>query len=298
VPIDGIVPAAIVSVVAAAAVFCVMFQLGLRAPPREYRSAWRERGPMLRAIFTSLVAVPAIAILSARALGLARSAEIGVVLMAISPGAPIAVRRALGGGAPPTFVAALQVSEAALAVVSMPLTVFLLDEVYAGSAAVAPWKLAREVLAFQLLPVALGVLARLAAGERVSRIERPLSTVGTVLVALLLALVALDEYPVAGEVGARTAAAILLIVVLAIAVGHALGGPAAGTRTAVAVAAGTRNVGFAMLVASINPALREVPAAILAYLFISAVALVPYLAWRRRSAAAAPGASSQKANLA
>jgi BASS family bile acid:Na+ symporter len=299
VPIQGLVPGAIVSLVATAAVFCVMLHLGLGVAARDYRLAWREPGPMLRALFVSLVAVPAIAIACARAFALPRSAEIGLVLMAISPGAPIAVRRALGGGAPASFVAALQLSVSALAVVSMPLTVFLLDHVYAGSAAIEPWRLARQVFVFQLLPVALGAVARILWKDGVQRLERPLSTIGTTLVAVLVVLVALDEYPVAREVGNRTFGAILATVALAVAAGHAMGGPSHGTRTAVAVAGGTRNVGLAMLVATINPGLPEVPATIVAYLFVSALALAPYLAWRRRGvAAAAPaGPAPQNTNL-
>ena len=292
-PIDGIVPAPIVSAVAIAAVSCVMFRLGFTVPLREYRLAWRHPGPMLRAIFASVVAVPAIAIVVARAFELPRAAEIGIVLMAIAPGAPVAVRRALGGGAPPSFVAALQLSISALAVVSMPFTVAALDEVYSGSAAVEPWRLAREVFVFQLLPVMLGAGAQLAWKERLPSIVDSLSVLGTVLVGLLVVLVVLDEYPVAGEVGGRTVAAVLVTVLLAIATGHAMGRGSPGTRTGSAVAAGTRNVGLAMLVASINPGLREVAATLVAYFLISALALAPYLAWRRRVAAMA-----QKASLA
>lgn len=291
--IDGIVPGPVVSAVAIAAVACVMFRLGLAVALHEYRLAWRDPGPLARAIFASVVAVPAIAIVVARALELPRAAEIGIVLMAIAPGAPVAVRRALGGGAPPSFVAALQLSISALAVVSMPFTVAVLDEVYSGSAAVEPWRLAREVFVFQLLPVMLGVGAQLAWKERAHGFLNALSVVGTVLVGLLVVLVVLDEYPVAGEVGGRTVAAILVTVLLAITIGHAMGRGSPGTRTGSAVAAGTRNVGLAMLVASMNPGLREVAATVVAYFFLSALALAPYLAWRRRAAAMA-----QKASLA
>lgn len=67
-------------------------------------------------------------------------------------------------------------------------------------------------------------------------------------------------------------------------VGHLLGGPDPATRTAVAISSAARNPGLALLVATLNAAPPEVTATILAYLIVSALTLIPYVAWRRRGA--------------
>src|SRR4051812_44066391 len=97
-PPGGLVPAPLVSAVAMAAIFAFMFHLAATLDAREYRAAWREPALMAKALFCTLVAVPVVAVVVARAFELPRAAQIGLVLMAIAPGAPIALRRALRAG--------------------------------------------------------------------------------------------------------------------------------------------------------------------------------------------------------
>jgi hypothetical protein len=74
---------------------------------------------------------------------LTRSVQIAIVLMAISLGAPVALRRSLAAGGHRAFAPALQILLALLAVVSMPLSIALLNEVYAGQASIAPGDVAK-----------------------------------------------------------------------------------------------------------------------------------------------------------
>jgi hypothetical protein len=71
---------------------------------------------------------------------------------------------------------------------------------------------------------------------------------------------------------------------MALAIGHALGGPAPDDRTALAVACASRHIGIAVLVAASLPGPRT--AVIIAvYIVASAVVCIPYLRWRRNVAA-------------
>jgi predicted Na+-dependent transporter len=298
-PIAGLIPEWALTLVAVATIFTLMFQLGISVAPGEYRSAWRAPGLMARGLFASLVAVPVVVFVVARAFGLPRAAEIGLVLMAISPGAPVALRRALDAGADRAFGPALQVAVAVLATVSMPLSVAAFDEVYAGSASVAPWHLARQVFLAQLLPLGLGMASRHHFGPRLAPLEPVLERLTAALLMLFVALVLVDVWHTVLGAGGRVMLAAAVASLLCLGTGHLLGGPAPATRTALAVSCAARNAGLAMLVASLNDAPPAVMATLLAYLFVSAVAVTPYVAWRRRSAHAAPGgdAALQKTSL-
>src|SRR6185369_16935938 len=105
----------------------VMFDLGLAIVPGEFRWVVRRPALLLKGLFSVLIAVPVIALVVTRALDLPRLAEVGIVLMAISPGAPVALRRALDAGGHRSFAPALQIAVAILAVVSMPLSIAALD---------------------------------------------------------------------------------------------------------------------------------------------------------------------------
>ena len=107
-----------------------------------------------------LVAVPVLALVLVRAFDLPRGVEIGIVLMAISPGAPVALRRSLGAGGHRAFAPALQILVATLAVVSMPLSIAALNHLYSGHASLDPREVARQVFIAQLLPLGVGIAVR------------------------------------------------------------------------------------------------------------------------------------------
>ena len=160
-----------------------------------------------------LIAVPALAWIVARTLDLPRAAEVGIMLMAISPGAPVALRRSLGAGGDRSFAPALQIAVATLAVVSMPLSIAAFDEYYGGSATVDPRHLARQVFTAQLLPLSLGMLTRRFAAARAAWLEPRLRRLGGLLLILLLVLALIDIWEVVVGAGLRVTLAIVLATV-------------------------------------------------------------------------------------
>jgi len=282
--LGGTVPEALMTVVAAATVFSVMFAIGLGIVPREFRWVLQRSGLVAKSLFSVLIAVPVVALAVARAFDLSRPVEIGIVLMAISPGAPVALRRSIDAGGHHSFAPALQILVAVLAVVSMPLSISLLNEMYAGHATIEPGQLARQVFTAQLLPLGLGILIRYAWPAGAAWLEPRLARLATALLLLLAVLAVIDIWQVVVNAGPRIALAIATVTALALAVGHLLGGPDPATRTAVAISSAIRNPGLALVVATLNAAPPEVIATVLAYLIVSASTLIPYVVWRRRSA--------------
>jgi BASS family bile acid:Na+ symporter len=261
-------------------VFSVMFAIGLSVTPGELRQVWRSPAPMLRGLFAVLIVVPALALAVTRSLELPRAVEIGIVLMAISPGAPVALRRSLASGADAAFAPNLQMSVALLAVVWMPLSIAALDELYAGNASIEPADVLRQVFVAQLLPLGLGTALRQFAAPLAVRIYPVVHRAGTIFLLVAVALVVRQLWEPILAAGWRTIAAIVLLTCAALAAGHALGGPTPRMRTAVAMISAARNAGLALLVATQNAAAPAVTATILAYLAISVVAMTPYALWR------------------
>ena len=283
-PIDGPIPGWILSIVAAATLFTVMFDLGLAIVPGEFRWVLQHPAQLLKGLFCVLIAVPVIALVVTRALDLPRLAEDGIVLMAISPGAPVALRRSLGAGGHRSFAPALQIAVAILAVVSMPLSIAALDEYYGTRAVIAPQHLARQVFFAQLLPLALGMVMTRLFITTASRLAPRLHRLGGVLLIMFLVVVLIDILPVVIGAGWHVAAAIAIVTVLALAIGHLLGGPEPATRTATAITSAARNPGLALLVLTLNASQPAIAATVLAYVVVSALTVIPYAIWRSRAA--------------
>lgn len=279
-----LVPWPVVTLAAVATVFLVMFSLGLASQIGELRWALERPGLVARALVTVLVIVPAVAVVVTRLLGLPRAVQVGLVVMAICPGAPVALRRSLGAGSHHSFATALQLMMATLAIVSMPLSVALLNPLYSAHATISPGEVARQVFIAQLLPLGLGLLARRAAPVLSARAVPAVTKAAALMLAAFGVLLILVIWKAVIGAAPATILAIVIVTVVALAVGHAMGAPAADTRTAVAMASAIRNPGLALLVAAANNAAPEVVATVMACALWSAVTVTPYAVWRVRAA--------------
>jgi BASS family bile acid:Na+ symporter len=285
---NAVVPEWLLSLLAVATLFSVMSSVGLGVRVGDFRIVAQRPALLVRGLVATLAAVPLLAIGIARALGLPRLEEIGLVLMSISPGAPLALRNALGAGGHRGFAPGLQIAVAVLAVASVPLSIAVLDRVYAGSASITPWSVAKQVSVAQLLPLGLGIAVRRVRPPLADSLEPVLARAGNVLLALLVVAAGIEIWGGVLSSGRRFAAAAAATTLGALAIGHALGGPDAATRTAVATTAATRNAGLALLISTLNAAQPAVRAAVLAYVACSLPIILSYLAWRRVHAGRVP----------
>ena len=109
-----------------------------------------------------------------------------------------------------------------------------------------------------------------------------LDRVWKVLIAVLAILAIVGFWGALLNAGPRVAIAACLTTICAIAAGHALGGPDSATRTAVAISSSARNPGLALLVVAVNGAPIGVKITVLSYIVVSALTILPYVAWCRR----------------
>jgi predicted Na+-dependent transporter len=279
----GPIPEWLLSLLAAATVSSVMVSVGLGIPAGELRVARREPGRLLRGLLATIVVVPCFALAVTRAFQLPRWEEIGVVLMAISPGAPMALRNALSAGSHQGFAASLQIAVALVSAFSMPISIVALDRLYAGSASIAPWEVAKQVFFAQLVPLGLGIAVRHAAPGRAVSLARATGGAGNLRLVLRAHAAGIEAWGALTNAGPRLAAAVAITTAGALVAGHLLGGPEATMRTAVATTAAMRNAGLALLVVTLNAGPPPIRATVMAYIASSLPVVLAYLAWRRRS---------------
>jgi Sodium Bile acid symporter family len=96
--VDDIIPLWVVNALAFITVFSVMTSIGTTVTPTDCLQHLRSPSLLIRGLISVLVIVPAIGFATTFAFGLSLPEQVGVVLMAIAPGAPLALRRALASG--------------------------------------------------------------------------------------------------------------------------------------------------------------------------------------------------------
>lgn len=268
----------------AAAVFAVMLSLGLMIGHEQVAAARDRRLVLAVALFAVVVPVPAVAVLLVQLAGLKGVVAAGILLMAISPGAPIALRRAIEAGGNREFAPVLHLAVVVLAIVSVPAGVALLSRLFGVSFAISPLDVARQVFFAQLLPLALGAALRAWRPALAARLEAQLARLTSwMLIAVTLALLVV-LWPLMEEVGWLPFASGAGLTACALAIGAAVVTRDAQARPAVAVAVAMRNAGLALLIATVN----EMPAGVVASVFGYALGLLlvvgAFVSWQVRRA--------------
>ena len=263
-------------------VFAVMFAIGLMLGREQVAAALERRVVLAAVVFAVVVPVPVVAVLALEAFALKGPVAVGIVLMAISPGAPVALRRALDAGGSREFAPALHLAIVLLAVVTVPASVAILDWIFAADFTVTPFQIGRQVFFAQLLPMALGAALRAARPALAAKLEAPLGRVGNVLL-LLLAIAVLADLPsIIAAVGWVPTIAGVAMTVCALAIGAAFAWRDADVRPAAAVAAAMRNPGLALVIATVNRVPPDVTAAVIGYALGLGVTMVAFVQWSKR----------------
>jgi predicted Na+-dependent transporter len=274
-----IIPLWLVNVLSFITVFSVMAAIGTTITPSVSIRHLRSPSLLVRGLVSVLVIVPAIGFVTTIAFGLALPEQVGVVLMAIAPGAPLALRRALASGADEGFAPTLQIAVAILAVPAVPLWVVVGNWILGTHGFINAAVVARQVILAQLLPLAMGTIVKRVAPVRGARIGIALGRAGAIL--LLAALVSIlvnvrysilltHFWPIVG---------VAIITIAALVLGHLLGGPSPEIRHAMAIAGALRNVGLALLVATTNQTPPEVEVVIISYAITAIIIVSTYILW-------------------
>lgn len=276
-----LIPFPWIGLFATVVVWIVMFALGLMLGREQIAAAMQRRVVLAAALFAVIVPVPALAVIVVKTFGIAGPVAAGIVLMAISPGAPVALRRALDAGSDRAFAPALHLAIVTLAVVTVPVSLAILDWIFAKDFVVTPLHIGKQVFFAQLLPMALGAALRAAAPGLAKRIEGRSVRTGNVLLALLGLMVLVDLPAILGAVGYLPIMAGIGMTACALAVGAAFAWRDPDVRPAAAIAAAMRNPGLALVIATVNRAPPEVTAAVIGYAIGLGLTVIAFLRWRR-----------------
>jgi len=277
-----LIPFQWIGLFATVTVFAVMFAIGLMLGREQIAAALQRRVVLAAVVFAVVVPVPVLAVLALKAFALKGPVAVGIVLMAISPGAPVALRRALDAGGNREFAPALHLAIVMLAVLTVPASVAILDWIFAADFTVTPLHIGRQVFFAQLLPMALGASLRAVRPAIATKLEVPLGRVGNILLLMLAVAVLADLPPIVAAVGWVPTIAGVAITLCALAVGAAFAWRDTDVRSAAAVAAAMRNPGLALVIATVNHAPPAVTAAVIGYALGLGVTMVAFLQWCKR----------------
>ena len=270
-----------ISPLAGLTIFAVMFSLGLLLEREQIFAALRRRVLLAAVLFAVVVPVPALAVVTVKLFGLRGAVAAGIVLMAISPGAPVALRRAIQAGAGVGFAPTLHLAIVMLAVVTIPISVMIMSWIFSVRFAISPLDVARQVFFAQLLPLGIGAALRAWRPGMAARLEPRLAVISNLMLLALAVLCVVALGPRFAAIGWAPFFAGVGLTICALVAGAIFAGRDATVRPAAAIAAGMRNPGLALLIATRNAAPPDVTAAVFEYALGLAVIVLLFVTWRK-----------------
>ena len=277
-------PATILKLVLFLGVVQLVVAIGIRARLVEPLLLLRRPALAVRAMVAMYVALPAFVLLLVWLVQLPAGVGAALLGFAVAPVLPPWAKKAAAVGGQSDYVIGLQVLSSGVALVVIPLMIWIVYRVFGVETALDPLAVELVLLATVAVPLALGMgLARLYP-DAAPRLAILADRVGGVI--LLLAAVVLlvaQGRSILGVIGQGTLVVTVAVVAFGLLVGHLLGGPDPGNRGALASATVHRHPAIALLLAS--GALPEHESAVLGtvllYMLASLLLAVPYERWRK-----------------
>ncbi len=270
--------------------FTLMFSMAIRWTFEDVIWLWKKPSLLLRSLISVLIVVPILGALVVFIPGLTVAQHIGIGAMIVCPGAAMIPFKSFKAGGEPKFIASLQFTVCILAILSIPLTAFILAQFYPNEAWLSPQDITKQVFFSQVFPMGIGVLLAQYLPKLANDLVEPATKIAKFM--LLLAIIVLLSVSLQKFLNAGFTAylVISLIAIASLACGHLLGGPQPETRTVLAYATATRNAGLAALLVSLNfPNLDYIQGGIIntliTYALIAAIVSIPYTVWRKRTMA-------------
>lgn len=260
----------IISYAMEASLFALVMSVGLQSRWTDVVHVLRRPALLLRALLAVNVIVPLVAISLCFILPIAPWTKAGLVMMAVSPGAPFVPLKMLKGGAERSYVVGVYVALMLAAILIVPITAAILKPVAPQGVMVPVPLVAAFVIETVFVPLVVGLLVHSwseSLGKRAAPIMRKAAFL-ILLPAVVLIFIRFSR-DFLGLIGDGTLLVIAASVAAGLAAGFILGGPDAASRNALGDAASTRHPGLAAAISQLHSNDTRVLAAIVLYLFAS-----------------------------
>jgi BASS family bile acid:Na+ symporter len=271
--------------VVAASIVLQVIAIGIQTRPSNLLTCVRRPLWLLRIIVSIYIAVPLLATLLAKMSGAADRMKAAMLLMAIAAVAPLLPRKLLKIGVDAGFAESLAAVTMLLAIPLVPMTAAALGMMFGRTIVVPPSAVAATLAKTFLVPLVVGMVLRAVLQDRSIRLGEIAGMAGTALLILVVLLLLIAQRETIFPLAWQSLPVLLVYAAGSLLIGHVIGGPDPGERTALAVATVTRHPGLAILIASAAAPQAVFVPAVLVVVACSAIVAVPYTTWRKHALA-------------
>ncbi|TNM60995.1 Na+-dependent transporter [Aliirhizobium smilacinae] len=276
--------AQIIPLVLTASIFLNVLALGLAAGLEDAAYLFRKPFLLLRAVLSMNVLMVLIVVVAASFFQLTFPVKVALLALAVSPMPPLLPTKEHKHGATRSYAVGLLVAAVLLSLVFIPWSIEWIGRYFGTDARVGASNIVSIVLITAIVPLAVGMMANWLLPNLAARVRRSVSILSMILLVIGVVPILFTMW---GTIWATivngSLIALACFTILGLGVGHVLGGPEPGNRTALALATSTRHPGMALMIAATNFPDQKAAfmAVIILHLTVGALVSIPYLRWRK-----------------
>ena len=274
----------LIPIVLQVSVLLTVFAIGLRASLPDATYMFRNPGKLVRALLSMNVLMPLFALVLISVFDLTPALRITLVALSLSPIPPLLPNKLVKEGATDSYAIGMLVALALLAIIIVPIGLEIVELVRNVPLGISMSSIAKVVFMTALLPLGIGMAVHFFLPQLAERAAKPVSQIAGIALLLSFFAILIAAAPAIWTlVGNGTVIALAAFVLVGLAIGHLLGGPARENRKSLAISTASRHPGIALALAVANfPQEKLVMAAVLLYLLVNAVFSIPYFLWLKR----------------
>jgi bile acid:Na+ symporter, BASS family len=258
--------------------FSLMLSLGVTLRLEQVLLLWQRPGLLNRSILATVVVVPMLVALVVFSFQLPQEVKIGLILTAIAPGTSLTLRLPKHNRAQ-SYAMALQATVSLLAVITVPMTIAILQEFFPPEAQISPLTVVQQLAVAQFLPLVTGMTVRYCWSEFADNLETLIGQAANLLLCILILWVLAQQLDAVLQIGLFPLIVIGLLALASLWIGHFLGGRELSTRVTLATTTATHSTALALFIAILNLPHLPVSPAIAVYVLVSVALTIAYLTW-------------------
>ena len=261
------------------ALFFLMVSVGMSLRITEVFANWQRHrwGTWLCLLAATFLIPPGLALMLAKGFHLTLGETAGLFLVGAAPGAPLLTRNMAQKGFDLHMAASYQLWAALMVPVMIPLVVEAGGKLYGRDIWIPPGVLLRQITIKQLLPLAVGMVIAWLWPKMAERFSPLLSSLGIVLLVVMIALVLYKLGPVLKQLTLLVPVAALLLAIGSIGaiLIFRMGSPA--VRQTFAICNANRHVGLALLLTGQYVQAKNALPVVVCYALIAPLVMFAYV---------------------
>jgi BASS family bile acid:Na+ symporter len=265
-----------------ASTFTFMFSRGLETRNGDLWYLGARPGLLFKSLLTVVVLMPLIAVSAIILVRPAKATAIGMLLLAASPVAPMALKIILKAGGDREYALDLHFILALLMIVTTPITIELLSILIGFHLEISPEAVAGIVGLSILLPIVSGIIAGRLFPAPTRHMIKPLGIFSDVISMAVNIIVLLFTYKLFFTLDIVSYLAIALMVLGALIAGHLIARGRPGEQATLALESATGNFSVVLLIASTFATLDKALPVIIPYIIISVIICLIYVRYMKK----------------